>query len=63
MAAKIKEIEIEDDFQGGITLATSGVKNGLLAAIELGLLEKPAATEVLLLIREATQRLIAEMHD
>ena len=32
-------------------------------AIALGLLEKPTATEILLLIREATQRLIADMRD
>lgn len=61
MAAKSKDIEIAYDFQGGLTLATSGVKNGLLAAIELGLLQKRDATEILLLIREATQRLIDGM--
>ena len=58
---RANEIEVEYDFQGGLTLATSGVKNGLLAAIELGLVDKPAATEILLLIKEATQRLIDEM--
>ena len=63
MAAKVNEIEVEYDFQGGITLAVSGVKNGLLAAIELGLVDKPDATEILLLIREATERLIGEMQD
>ena len=60
---RANEIEVEYDFQGGLTLATSGVKNGLLAAIELGLVDKPAATEILLLIKEATQRLIDEMTD
>lgn len=61
MSAKANEIEVEYDFQGGVTLTTSGVKNGLLAAIELGLVDKPDATEILLLIKEATQRLIDEM--
>lgn len=56
-----KQIEIEYDFQGGLTLATSGVKNGLLAAIDLGMLDKSNATEVLMLIREAMQRLIDDM--
>jgi hypothetical protein len=63
MAAKANEIEVEYDFQGGVTLTTSGVKNGLLAAIQLGLVDKPDATEILLLIKEATQRLIDEMID
>lgn len=58
MAVKTNDIEVAYDFQGGITLATSGVKNGLLAALDLGLLTKPDATEILLLIREATQSLI-----
>ncbi len=56
-----KQIEIEYDFQGGLTLATSGVKNGLLAAIDLGMIDKANATEVLMLIREAMQRLIDDM--
>ncbi len=63
MGAKANEIEVEYDFQGGVTLTTSGVKNGLLAAIQLGLVNKPDATEILLLIKEATQRLIDEMID
>jgi hypothetical protein len=61
MATKPNEIEVDYDFQGGITLATSGVKNGLLAAIELGLVNKPDAAEILLLIREATERLLDGM--
>ena len=56
-----KEIEIDYDFQGGMTLSASGLKNGLLAAIELGLINKSNASEVLLLVREATQRLLQEM--
>ncbi len=55
------EIEIDYDFQGGLTLSASGVKNGLLAAVELGLADKATATEILLLIREATQRLLCDM--
>lgn len=62
-AVQQKQIEIEYDFQGGITLATSGVKNGLLAAIDLGMLDKSCATEVLMLVREAMQRLIDDMMD
>ncbi len=62
-AVQHKQIEIEYDFQGGITLATSGVKNGLLAAIDLGMIGKDDATEVLMLIREAMQRLIDGMMD
>lgn len=58
-----KEIEIDYDFQGGLTLSVSGLKNGLLAAIDLGLLNKTDASEVLLLVREATQRLLQEMRD
>ncbi len=61
MAVNTNEIEVEYDFQGGLTLAASGVKNGLLAAIAVGLVDKPDATEILLLIREATERLIGEM--
>ena len=53
-AVQQKQIEIEYDFQGGITLATSGVKNGLIAAIDLGML---------MLVREAMQRLIDDMMD
>ena len=62
-AVKQNQVEIEYDFQGGVTLATSGVKNGLLAAIDLGLIDKPNATEVLFLIREAMQRLMDGMND
>lgn len=58
-----KEIEIDYDFQGGLTLSASGLKNGLLAAIDLGLINKPDAAEILLLVREATQRLLQEMRD
>ncbi len=58
-----KEIEIDYDFQGGLTLSASGLKNGLLAAIDLGLINKTDASEVLLLVREATQRLLQEMRD
>lgn len=58
-----KEIEIDYDFQGGLTLSASGLKNGLLAAIDLGLIRKPDAAEILLLVREATQRLLQEMRD
>lgn len=58
-----KEIEIDYDFQGGLTLSASGLKNGLLAAIDLGLINKPDATEILLLVREATQRLLQDMRD
>ena len=58
-----KEIEIDYDFQGGLTLSASGLKNGLLAAIDLGLIDKTDASEVLLLVREATQRLLQEMRD
>lgn len=61
MTVQGKTIEIEYDFQGGLTLSASGLKNGLLAAIEVGLLDKSAATEILMLIREATQRLLSEM--
>lgn len=61
MKPKTQDIEIDYDFQGGLTLASSGVKNGLLAAIDLGLIEKPEAAEILLLIREATQRLLDDM--
>ncbi len=63
MAVHEKKIEVEDDFQGGIILSSSGVKNGLLAAIDLGLLDRPNAVEILYLIREATQRLIDTMND
>ena len=55
------EVEIDYDFQGGLTLSASGVKNGLLAAVELGLADKATATEILLLIREATQHLLCDM--
>ena len=58
-----KEIEIDYDFQGGLTLSASGLKNGLLAAIDLGLINKPDAAEILLLVREATQRLLQEMRE
>ncbi len=58
-----KEIQIDYDFQGGLTLSASGLKNGLLAAIDLGLINKPDAAEILLLVREATQRLLQEMRD
>lgn len=61
MAVNDKPIVIEHDFQGGLTLSASGVKNGLLAAVDLGLVDKPTATEILLLIREATRRLIETM--
>ena len=61
MARNINEIEVDYDFQGGITVAASGVKNGLLAAIEIGLVDKSDATEILLLIREATERLIGDI--
>ncbi len=63
MQAKERTITIEHDFQGGVTLCQSGLKNGLLAAIELGLIAKPEATEILLLVREATQRLIDTMQE
>ncbi|MCW6511050.1 hypothetical protein [Lichenifustis flavocetrariae] len=56
-----RTITIDQDFQGGLTLSASGVKNGLLAAIELGLVTKSEATEILLLIREATQQLMDTM--
>lgn len=61
MKAKANDVEIDYDFEGGLTLAASGVKNGLLAAIDLGLIEKPDATEILMLIREATQRLLGDL--
>lgn len=61
MSSRQRTITIDDDFQGGLTLSASGVKNGLLAAIELGLVAKPDATEILLLIREATKQLIDSM--
>ena len=63
MAVKEKRIEIEHDFQGGVTLSSSGVKNGLIAAVALGLLDKSCATEVLFLIREATEHLLQTMAD
>jgi hypothetical protein len=63
MSSRHRTITIEHDFQGGLTLSASGVKNGLLAAIDLGLVTKPEATEILLLIREATEQLVATMHD
>ena len=61
MKSEAGEIEIFYDFQGGLTLSASGVKNGLLAAVDLGLADKTTATEILLLIREATQRLLIDM--
>ena len=61
MKTEAGEIEIDYDFQGGLTLSASGVKNGLLAAVELGMVDKATATEILLLIREATQRLLCDM--
>lgn len=61
MAGSTRTITIEEDFQGGLTLSASAVKNGLLAAMELGLVTKPEATEILLLIREATQQLLSTM--
>ncbi len=63
MTSNPKEIEIEYDFDGGLTLAASGVKNGLLAAIELGLIDRPDAAELLMLIREATQGLLRDIND
>ena len=63
MTVNEKQIKIDYDFQGGVTLSSSGIKNGLLAAIDLGLVDKPNAVEILLLIREATQRLIDTMND
>lgn len=60
-AIQSNSIIIEHDFQGGVTLCHSGVKNGLLAALDLGLIAKGEATEILLLIREATQFLIDNM--
>ena len=63
MASHRNHIEVQDNFQGGITLATTGVKNGLLAAIELGLVDKDSATEMLFLIREAMQQLVQTMND
>ena len=63
MSTNEKPIIIDYDFQGGVTLSTSGAKNGLLAAIELGLVDKPSATEILMLIREATERLIDTMQE
>ncbi len=61
MAGSNRVITIDENFQGGLTLSASGVKNGLLAAIELGLVSKPEATEILLLIREATEQLLNTM--
>ena len=63
MAAAGGTIIIEHDFQGGLTLAASGVKNGLLAAVELGLIEKASAVEILMLIREATEQLLSIMNE
>ena len=63
MASHRSHIEVQDDFQGGLTLSTTGVKNGLLAAIDLGLVDKENATEILFLIREAMQQLIQTMND
>ncbi len=63
MAVKTNDIEVAYDFQGGVTLATSGAKNGLLAAIDLGLINKPDAAEILMLIREATRSLLDTMAD
>ena len=61
MQSRTREVEIDYDFQGGLTLSASGLKNGLLAAIDLGLISKPDATEVLLLVREATKRLLDDL--
>ena len=61
MKSEAGEIEIDYDFQGGLTLSASGLKNGLLAAVELGLADKATATEILLLVREATQRLLSDL--
>ena len=63
MSVNKKEITIDFSFQGGITLSSSGVKNGLLAAVELGLVDRASASEILLLIREATESLIKTMRD
>ena len=56
-----RTITIDEDFQGGLTLSASGAKNGLLAAVELGLIRKEAASEILSLIREATEQLLSTM--
>ena len=61
MAGTDRTITIDEDFHGGLTLSASGVKNGLLAAVDLGLVFKPEATEILLLIREATKQLLDTM--
>ena len=61
MAGTDRTITIDEDFQGGLTLSASGVKNGLLAAVELGLIAKPEANEILQLIREATRQLLDTM--
>ena len=63
MSVNEKEITIDYDFQGGITLSSSGVKNGLIAAVELGLVGKASAQEILLLIREATECLLKTMNE
>ncbi len=63
MAVSANPIEVDNDFQGGLTLASSGVKNGLIAAIDLGLVDKPNAIEILLLVKEAIQQLIDTMTD
>lgn len=55
-------ITIDDNLQGGLTLSASGVRNGLLAAVEIGLVGREAASEILLLIREATEQLISTMN-
>lgn len=61
MAGTHRTITIDEDFQGGLTLSASGVKNGLLAAVELGLVGKAEANEILQLIREATRQLLDTM--
>lgn len=63
MSVGMNDITIDHDFQGGLTLATSAVKNGLIAAIDVGLVGKPEATEILFLIREAMQNLLDRMTD
>lgn len=63
MAVSTTPIEVDNNFQGGLTLASSGVKNGLIAAIDLGLVDKPNAIEILLLVKEAIQQLIDTMED
>lgn len=58
-----RPIDVEYDFHGGVQVASSAARNGLVAAVSIGLVSRKAAMEILQLVNEAKKQLLDTIAD